>query len=81
MKIREIPANLPKDIYNQSKENYVDVKTGYNVAVKKTMYKGRVREMCVVYEKTVDEVNIITIHPLKAYEKEARIRIGRWKKL
>ena len=81
MKVRNIPENLPREICKKAKEKYMDTKTGYNVAVKEVLYKGKVREMAVVYEEITDTVKIITIHPLKAYEKEARIRIGRWNKL
>jgi len=32
----------------------------------------------IAYEKKVDEVVIITVHPLKGKQKEARITTGRW---
>lgn len=80
MRIREIGDNLPRKIYEKSKEIYFDFHTEYYVAVSEAYYKGKTREMAVTYEETADEVKIITIHPLKLYEKLSKIRRGRWQK-
>jgi hypothetical protein len=37
--------------------------------------------MAVVYEETEDEVIIITIYPLKLYEKISKTRTGGWQKI
>jgi len=81
MTIRQIPENLPNEIYKKANERYFDVKTGYRIAVRSVTYKAKVREMIVVYEEMGDVATIITIHPLKAYERQARVRSGRWEKL
>ncbi|MEK7542419.1 MAG: hypothetical protein AAB524_01830 [Patescibacteria group bacterium] len=41
----------------------------------------RIREFVVVYEETDQEVRLITIHPLKPYQKFGRIQSKRWQKL
>ena len=81
MKIRDIPSNLPKIIYKEAKENYLDTETSYHIATKKVIYKNKKRDMIVVFEELTDVIRIITIHPLKSYQKEIRIKTGRWKKL
>jgi len=37
--------------------------------------------LVLVYEEKLNEINLITIHPLKNYQKISRIKQGRWKKL
>lgn len=74
-------ASSPKEIYKKARERYSDVKTGYRIAVRSITYKGKMREMILVYEEAGEIARLITVHPLKAYEKEAKVRAGRWKKL
>jgi hypothetical protein len=49
LKLREIPHNLPGKIYKLSKEHYFDVNTQKKIAVGKTLYKNKLREMAVIY--------------------------------
>jgi len=81
MKIREIDSELSREIYQKGQEKYFDVKTGYRVVIGKAYYRDKLREMAVVYEETEDEVIIITIYPLKLYEKISKTRTGRWQKI
>jgi len=77
----EIDNILPTRIYKTSKEKYFDSFTNYNIAIGKAQYKGKIREIATVYEETVGEVRIITIYPLKTYEKISKIESGRWQKI
>jgi len=81
LKLREISHSLPKKIYQNSKEHYFDRETGKKIAIGKAKYKSKLREMAVVYEEINDQINLITIHPLKKCQKISRIRSGRWQKL
>ena len=81
LKIREINENIPQQIYKSSKEKYFDSFTGYYVAIGKTYYKDKVREMAVIYEETTDKIKIVTIYPLKFYEKISKIESRRWQKI
>jgi len=81
LKFREIPYTLPKEIYQSSKEHYFDGATLRKIAVKKIKFKNRLREMAVVYEETEQEIHIITVHPLKNYQKKSRVNSGRWQKI
>lgn len=80
MAIREIENDLPRKIYQKGKEKYYDTKTGYYVIVAEAYYRNKVRQMAVVYQETTDEIRIITIYPLKSYEKISEIGSGRWLK-
>ena len=79
--LREIPYSLPKKIYETAKERYVDKATLKYVAVKRVRFKNKLREMVVVYEEHQDFVTLITIHPLKVYQKITRRHSARWQRL
>jgi len=81
LKLREIPYLLPKRIYQTSKEHYFDKETLKKLAVKKVKFKEKFRDMAVIYEEINGQINLITIHPLKKYQKISRIKSGRWQKL
>lgn len=74
---RNIPRELPKLILENAEEFYYDKKTNYYVAVSKVEYKGKKREMIVIFEIN-DEVDLITIHPIKNEQKKRRVKLGRW---
>ena len=79
--LRQIPKGLPKEIYLTPDERYYDSSTRYRIALKKMEYIGRNRDIIVCYEEAEDKVDIITIHPLKTYQKLQRVKSGRWKKI
>lgn len=81
LNLREIPRNFPKNIYKTSKERYFDNKTKTIIAVKKIKHKNKIREIALIYKEAHQEVILITIHPLKIYQKISRINSGRWTKL
>ena len=74
-------GDMPKEIYLTADERYYDSSTQYGIALKKMKYMGKNRDIIVCYEEVEDKVDIITIHPLKTYQKLQRIKSGRWKKI
>ena len=80
LKVRNIPLSLPKKIFKEAKEHYYDSLTGHYVAVHKLVFNNKTREFALTYDKKEDVVEIITVHPLKAYQKITRINSGRWQK-
>lgn len=78
LKTRDIPHELPSEIYLSSTEKYFDSAVGRDIAVRQIQYKGKIREMMIVYEDHQDYVVIVTIHPLKKNQKNNRIETGRW---
>lgn len=63
LKIRNISRLLPKRIFQTSKEHYFDTETGKSVAVISVKYKGKVREIAVMYEQVDSQITLATIHP------------------
>jgi len=83
LKVRNIPSSLPKKIFKEAKEHYYDSLTDHYVAVHKLEFNNKTREFALTYDKKEKEdvIEIITIHPIKAYQKIARINSGRWQKI
>lgn len=72
---------MPEIIFNEYDEKYFDYETGNFVLIKKVEFLQKPRDMMIVYEEEHDKVEIITIHPLKKFQKENRIKTGRWKRI
>jgi len=81
LKVRGIPSHLPKKIFKEAKEHYYDSLTQHYVAVHKLKFINKLREVAVTYDKKEKVIEIITIHPLKTYQKIARINSGRWRRI
>lgn len=81
LKIRNIPHNLPKKIFQESKEHYYDTATGHYVAIDKCAFEGKIRDIVITYDNKQYAAEIITIHPIRPYQKHSRINSGRWKKI
>ncbi len=81
LKIRNLPYDLPRAIFQQSKEHYYDNLTKHYVAVHKVEFEGETREMALTYDRGKKAVQIVTLHPLKTYQKQSRLNSGRWRKI
>lgn len=81
MKLRNIPDDLPMRVFLEPDERFYDSETRHVVVVKKIADKDGEREFVVAFEEAESEIRLITIHPLKPYQKERRIQSGRWRKL
>lgn len=81
LKVRSIPLQLPKKIFIESKEHFYDTLTQHYVAVHKLRFLNKLREVAVTYDRKEKAIEIITIHPLKNYQKIARINSGRWRRI
>lgn len=79
--LRGIPYKLPKKIYKTAKQRYLDNVTGLLIAVKRTRYKAKLRDLALIYTENEDEALLITIHPLKHNQKIQRINSKRWQKI
>jgi len=78
LNLRKIPKNLPRSIYRRAKEFFYDKITGNYIALARTRYAGKMREMMVAFSERNDEIILITVHPLKPHQKTNRIASGRW---
>lgn len=81
LKVRGISKLLPKRIFQTAKEHYFDTLTRKNIAVKKARYKNKFREIAVIYEELGSQIILITVHPLKTFQKKRRIKSKRWQKI
>jgi hypothetical protein len=81
LKIRDIPSHLPEKIFKEAKEHYYDSLTKHYVAVHKLRFNNKLREIAITYDKKEEVIEIITIHPLKIYQKTTRISSGRWRRI
>lgn len=81
LKIRNIPYDLPEKIFKQAKEHYYDSLTKHCVAVCEIKFEDKLREMALTYDKKKDLIEIITVPPIKPYQKFTRINSGRWRKI
>ncbi len=81
LKIRNISHDLPKTIFKEAKEHYYDTATGHCVAIDKCEFEGKIREIALSYDNKRYAIEIITVHPIKLYQKHSRINSGRWKKI
>ena len=79
--MRKIEYDLPKDIYDNAKERFIDTETGHTIAVMKAEIYDRERDVMVAYRHEDADVKLLTIHPLKEGQKENRIQSGRWRKI
>lgn len=81
LKVRNIPSSLPKKVFKEAKEHYYDNLTSHYVAIHKFEFNNKMKEFAVTYDRKGDVIEIITIHPLKPYQKITRINLGRWRKI
>jgi hypothetical protein len=81
LKLRGIGDDLPKKIFEEAIERYLDIETAHRVAVMSVPLYGRSREVMVAYVIDENCATLLTVHPLKDGQKENRIRSGRWREL
>ncbi len=81
LSLRKIEYDLPKIIFEQSKERYFDEITGHLIATMKLKLYDKFRDIMVAYIIEEDCANLLTIHPLKEGQKENRVKTGRWRKI
>jgi hypothetical protein len=81
LSLRKINYDLPKKIFNQSHERYIDKETKHFIAIMEIDLYNKLREVMVAYIVEQDITKLLTIHPLKEGQKEKRIKTGRWRKI
>jgi hypothetical protein len=81
LSIRRIDYDLPKKIFDQSNERYMDQETKHFIATMEIELYNKLREVMVAYLVEQDAVKLLTIHPLKEGQKDNRVRSGRWRKI
>ena len=80
LKVRKIPENCPKDIYENPEQKFYDNSEKTFISIKKIHYNKKIRNMMIAYEEKEDLIEIITIHPITDEKIINRIMNGRWSK-
>ena len=80
LSLRKIDYELPRKIFDQSKERYVDEVTQHFIATMEIELYNKRKEVMIAYVVEGDVARLLTIHPLKEGQKEDRIKSGRWRK-
>ena len=81
LKLRKIDYDLPREVLLNARLHYFDTLTKHYIATYETEFKNKSRDLAVTYDKKGDLIEIITIHPIKPYQKYQRLTSGRWKKI
>jgi hypothetical protein len=81
LSLRRMNYDLPKRIFEESNERYIDGETGYFVAIMSVELYNKSRDVMIAYTVEEDIARLLTIHPLKEGQKENRVKSGRWRKI
>lgn len=76
LSLRRIDYDLPKRIFDQSRERYIDEQTQYFIATMEIELYNKRREVMVAYEVEKNIARLLTIHPLKEGQEEKRVKSG-----
>ncbi len=79
LKLRKIPNNYPKIIYENPEQKFFDNIEKTKIAIKRLKYNNKLKNMMIAYEEKYDKDEIITIHPISDEKIMNRILSGRWK--
>lgn len=77
LKIRKFPHDLPKTVYSEAEERFIDKVTGHSIAVKKMNYGSKERYIIVAYDIFDEEIIIVTCHPKGEKQISNRVNSGR----
>lgn len=78
LKIRKIPYEYPEIIFNNPEQKFFDKVEETYIAIKKLVYNRKERNMMIAYEKNGNDVEIVTIHPIREEKIINRTISGRW---
>lgn len=79
LKLRNISEKTIESVFKNIQELYWDSLRKHHVVISQVTYEGKLRKMLAAYDKiTVDEFEVITIHPIKDAEIKQRLTTGRW---
>ena len=78
LQYRGYSLNLPRRIYQESRERYFDISTDHHIAVHEVRVGGKTRCMMIAYDDYFSYVDIVTIHPVNRNQIENRAASGRW---
>lgn len=78
--IREFPDGFAETLFRDADSYYYDHLRGRFVAVKRAYFKGRERDIALVYETDDNGIVFVTITMLKEGQQQNRVSSGRWER-
>jgi len=78
IKIRNIPKEYPKVIYENPEQVFIDILEKRKVAIKKLKYNNKLRNIMIAYDEFNDKIEIVTIHPISDEQLINRLISGRY---
>ena len=79
--LREINEKDVEMVLEKSIERYYDAVTRNQVAVAERIYKNKMRWLAVSYSEFLDEIWVVTAHPISRSQIDNRSRMRRWIRL
>jgi hypothetical protein len=79
--LRKIDYNLPRKIFMESRERFIDEDTNHLIATMEVELYNKLRNIMIAYVVIGDSSKILTIHPLQEGQQENRIKSGRWRRV
>ncbi len=78
MRREGVTRTVVEAVLEEGDSYFYDRETDHRIAVKRMVYKGQEREVCVPYDITESQPDPVSIHPKKPGECEMYIQSGRW---
>lgn len=75
---REIPESFGEMLLRDSDNYYYDTEENTLIAVKRVSFKGRERDVALIFSVEDSVIAFISIFPLKAGELRRKIQMGKW---
>lgn len=77
--LRRIPREAVSQVLAHSIVRATDTLTGYSVAVGKGPYGRADRLLAVIYEESPRQIEVVSVHPIRASQYRMRLQRGRWR--
>ena len=78
MREREFPDGFGEMLLRNADNYYYDTEEYTSIAVKKLHFKGRERDIALIFAVEGSAIAFISIFPLKAGELRRKIQSGKW---
>lgn len=78
MRQREFPDGFGEMLLRDADGYYYDTEESTSIAVKRVRFKGRERDIALVFSAESDATTFISIFPFKAGELRRKIQMGKW---
>lgn len=78
MRQREFPDGFGEMLLRDADNYYYDVEEHTSIAIKRLQFKGRERDIALVFVVEGNSIAFVSIFPLKVGELRRKIQMGKW---